>query len=250
MNILRTKKKIRRMVAVGVCVLFTGLQVPAQVAHAEGLGDTSASTSLPSAAIVAAEQEADAAQIAAIQAKLGSLVAAGKVSRAADPKAGGRGLSATASSGSSSNGTYGDIWVSLFASSGSIGFAGHAAIVSNTATKTVESFAKSFSPINKDGVQWYSNTWGSRLKVLMLRPEGATIAKYKAAATYAQNQVGDPYNWNFANKMTETSFYCSQLVWRAWLKQGINIETGSFPNVAVTPADLVNSTNTWIVISR
>lgn len=48
------------------------------------------------------------------------------------------------------------------------------------------------------------------------------------------------------NKGTEASFYCSQLVWKAWLKQGIDIEKGSFPNAAVTPADLINSTNTMV----
>ena len=168
-----------------------------------------------------------------------------------DAKAGAAGgATLAASSSSSGTGSYGDFWVSIFASSGSVGFAGHAAIVSTKNTITIESFAKDFSPIKKDGVQKYTNSWGTRTNVLMLRPKGATTAKYTAAAKYAENQVGDPYNWNFLDKKTEKAFYCSQLVWRAWLNQDIDIEKGSIPNGAVTPADLVNSSNTYIVISR
>ncbi|MGV1004078.1 MAG: YiiX/YebB-like N1pC/P60 family cysteine hydrolase [Candidatus Nanopelagicales bacterium] len=199
---------------------------------------------------VLAEKQADAAQIAAIQAKLGSLETTGRLKTTRDAKSASSAANPALVGEGSRSGTSGDFWVSLMDRSGSIGFAGHAAIVSTNSTVTIESFAKTASPINKDGVQKYANTWGARTDVLMLRPRGATLKDFTAAATYAEAQVGDPYNWNFLDKMTEKSFYCSQLVWRAWLNQGIDIEKGSFPNGAVTPADLVNSTNTYVVFRR
>ncbi len=146
-----------------------------------------------------------------------------------------------------SMGTYGDILVSLIIDSGSVGFAGHAAIVSNDSNKTVESYTESFSPINKDGVQYYDNNWGNQSKALLVRPNNATTSQYSKAADYAESQVGKPYNWNFFDKDTEEKFYCSQLVWKAWLDAGINCEPGSIPNGIIAPADLVNSKNTYIV---
>jgi uncharacterized protein YycO len=207
-------------------------------------------TQTPSTDVIRAEQEADAAQISEIRAKLASMTSSGRALATKDVKSGAGAAGSVMAYSSVYSGTYGDFWVSLVARSGSVGFAGHAAIVSTNSKNTVESFAKDFSPIKKDGVQKYPNDWGSRANVLMLRPKGATTAKYAAAAKYAEKQVGDPYNWNFANKMTESEFYCSQLVWRAWLNQNTDIEKGSIPNVAVTPADLVNSSNTYIVINQ
>lgn len=144
-------------------------------------------------------------------------------------------------------GTYGDILVSLAIDSGSFGFAGHAAIVSASTYYTIESYAQSFSPINMDGVQIYSNTWGTRSGSLLVRPYGASSSQYTTAASFAAGKVGLPYNWNFFNKTTTSRYYCSQLVWQAWLSAGINTETGSIPNAIIAPADLVNSSNTYIV---
>lgn len=142
-------------------------------------------------------------------------------------------------------GTYGDILVSLIIDSGSSGFAGHAAIVSNNNAKTIESFAKGWSPINKDGVQVYNNTW-NKSGAILLRPNNAG-GKYSSAASWAEKQVGKPYNWNFFNKTTTSKFYCSQLVWLAWKAQGVDTEIGSIPNGVIAPADLVNSSNTYVV---
>lgn len=142
-------------------------------------------------------------------------------------------------------GTYGDILVSLIIDSGSSGFAGHAAIVSTNNAKTMESFAKGWSPIDKDGVQVYDNTW-NKSGAILLRPVNAA-GKYTGAAKWAEKQKGKPYNWNFFNKTTTSKFYCSQLVWLAWKSQGIDTEKGSIPNGIIAPADLVNSSNTYVV---
>jgi uncharacterized protein YycO len=144
-------------------------------------------------------------------------------------------------------GSCGDIIVNLVIDSGSVGFAGHAAIVSNDYSKTVESYAKNWSPKKIDGVQYYTNNWNLKKGTLLVRPVGASMSQYKKAASYAASQVGKPYNWDFLNKTTTQKYYCSQLVWRAWLNAGINCETGSIPNGIIAPADLVNSSNTYIV---
>jgi len=45
----------------------------------------------------------------------------------------------------------------------------------------------------------------------------------RAAADYCLAQVGKPYNRRFSDPYREDSFYCSQLLWRAYRRQGINL---------------------------
>jgi len=45
-------------------------------------------------------------------------------------------------------------------------------------------------------------------------------------AAFAFAQVGKSYNLNFLNSDTDESFYCSQLIYRAYLRCGINLNTG------------------------
>jgi len=45
-------------------------------------------------------------------------------------------------------------------------------------------------------------------------------------AAFALAQVGKPYNLNFLNPNTEESYYCSQLIYRAYLRCGIDLNTG------------------------
>ena len=45
-------------------------------------------------------------------------------------------------------------------------------------------------------------------------------------AAFAIAQVGKPYNLNFLNANTDEAFYCSQLVYRAYLRCGIDLNTG------------------------
>jgi len=44
-------------------------------------------------------------------------------------------------------------------------------------------------------------------------------------AKYCLAQSGKPYNLNFLNSKTEDAFYCSQLAYLAYLKNGINLNT-------------------------
>ena len=60
--------------------------------------------------------------------------------------------------------------------------------------------------------------------VVVLRsyyPEKINIDK---AVNYALNQLGKGYNTNFTDKETEESFYCTQLVYKAYLQADINID--------------------------
>lgn len=144
-------------------------------------------------------------------------------------------------------GTDGDIIVTLMLNSSSSGIAGHAAIVSRNDDVTIESYSKSFSPKNVHGVERYSNTWNSRTGAMLLRPKKASSSQYSSSANYAFKQLGKPYNGNFFNKNRTDQFYCSQLVWRAWLESGIDIEAGTVPNGIISPSDLVRSSNTYLV---
>lgn len=54
-------------------------------------------------------------------------------------------------------------------------------------------------------------------------------------AEYCLAQVGKPYNINFLNSATEDAFYCSQLAYMAYRKQGIDLNTGiGIPNIPGT----------------
>ncbi|AWI35559.1 septation ring formation regulator EzrA [Bacillus safensis] len=147
-----------------------------------------------------------------------------------------------------SMGTKGDVLVSYEINSGSASIGvGHAAIVAQNSSNTVESWAKSYSPKKQDGVRKYPNTWNTKKKVYGLWVKGSSNAKYIGAAKYAEKQASNkkPYNWNFLNKNTTKSFYCSQLAWRAWKNQGIDIDNIKWDTI-VTPMELVKSNNTKI----
>jgi hypothetical protein len=48
----------------------------------------------------------------------------------------------------------------------------------------------------------------------------------QTVAEYCLAHLGKPYNINFLNPETESSFYCSQLAYKAYQRVGINLNTG------------------------
>ena len=67
------------------------------------------------------------------------------------------------------------------------------------------------------GVMWGKNNWMStRREVYGLKVKETTPAQDAAAAEWCKGQIGKSYNYNFLNKRTRDSFYCSQLVWAAF----------------------------------
>ncbi|MGW9529729.1 YiiX/YebB-like N1pC/P60 family cysteine hydrolase [Paenibacillus terrae] len=141
-------------------------------------------------------------------------------------------------------GSYGDILVAFNASSWGIdfGYPGHAGIVSNTNGYTIESFPA-------DGVQYHTNDWGSRTNIYAMHVKGASSSNYTGAASYAYTKIGKPYNWNFVNPWSEDKFYCSQLVWKAWKTQGIDVDYITIDPI-VTPMEIAKSGNTSIYYSN
>ena len=57
------------------------------------------------------------------------------------------------------------------------------------------------------------------------------VAKY----CLVQAETGKPYNMNFLDSETESAFYCSQLAFKAYIRHGINLNTGQeVPNLPGT----------------
>ena len=48
----------------------------------------------------------------------------------------------------------------------------------------------------------------------------------ETVASYCLEQLGKPYNLNFLNTESEETFYCSQLIYKAYQQVGINLNTG------------------------
>jgi len=54
----------------------------------------------------------------------------------------------------------------------------------------------------------------------------ARIRTDVAAFCLAQAEAGKPYNINFLDSTTDSAFYCSQLAYMAYLRNGIDLNTG------------------------
>ncbi|GFN34543.1 YiiX/YebB-like N1pC/P60 family cysteine hydrolase [Tepidimicrobium xylanilyticum] len=119
---------------------------------------------------------------------------------------------------------------------------GHAAIVYSYGT-VVESLAKGVTTGANDWYQTRKTCYGVTVK-------GTTIAQDETAADWCYKQIGKPYNWNYLNPYTRNKFYCSQLIYAAFLDNyGINLDTSDF-GVAIHPMELINSSNTIKIYER
>jgi len=99
------------------------------------------------------------------------------------------------------------------------------------------------------------NTWDARKMVRQRGPlidafygvaypladKGMSAAKEagvrESVAQYClkQAQAGKPYNIDFLNSATQNAFYCSQLAYKAYLRKGIDLNTGKgVPNLPGT----------------
>jgi len=69
----------------------------------------------------------------------------------------------------------------------------------------------------------------------------------EAVSSYCKSQLGKPYNINFFDSTSESSFYCSQLINMAYLSKGISLNSGkNIPNltgseVIIFPEDIWES---------
>ena len=102
-----------------------------------------------------------------------------------------------------------------------------------------------------DGVIIGKNDWNtSKTTCTAVTVIGTTTAEDAAAADWCYNQIGKKYNINYFNTNTRDKFYCSQLVWAAFLDNyGIDLDTSKFFN-AVHPAELVASEHTKTIYEK
>ena len=89
-------------------------------------------------------------------------------------------------------------------------------------------------------------------------PALLTVARSKAAwkqgpvASSALNYRDRSYNINFFDKYTTQKFYCSQLVWRAYAENGIDLDSNfteffGRPFSGVSPDDIIQSPHLSVV---
>lgn len=106
-------------------------------------------------------------------------------------------------------------------------------------------------PNNVGGkVSYRDNNWKARYnKIKGMYVSGTTTQKYNAV-NFAKNQIGDPYSLALS-RSDESRWYCSKLVWRAFYKQGIELEGRTFEPRGdfVTPGDILDSPNTRVFYS-
>lgn len=135
-------------------------------------------------------------------------------------------------------GTFGDILITY--NGGTNWIHGHAGIVSTDDNVTIEAFP--WQGVVRKSNRWYEK--GNRL----YRPRNVRGGQYTAAAKNAESHVGKEYFLDIFNKWRTDKFYCSQLVWRAWLDAGKNIAPSS-RNI-VTPGDLEKEATRLVQIVR
>ncbi|MBP5450402.1 MAG: hypothetical protein J6Y01_09845 [Spirochaetales bacterium] len=61
-------------------------------------------------------------------------------------------------------------------------------------------------------------------QVIVMRYESITDEQIDTIVSYCKQQLGKPYNMNFTNKWETNSFYCTQLIWRAFYEAGLQID--------------------------
>ena len=113
---------------------------------------------------------------------------------------------------------------------------GHAAIV-YTSDSVVESLS--------GGVTIGKNNWNRTRKTCYgVTVRATSAAQDSRAANWCYGQRGKPYNWDYTNVRTRKKFYCSQLIYAAFLDlYGINLNTSAF-GAAIHPMELVNTSRT------
>lgn len=120
---------------------------------------------------------------------------------------------------------------------------GHAAILYSS-TKVVEALA--------DGVVVGRNDWNTtRTTCYAGSVRSTTTAQDASAADWCYTKIGTPYNYNYFNTSTRSKFYCSQLVYSAFLDlYGIDLNTSDFDipllGNPVHPLELLDNNYTYV----
>jgi hypothetical protein len=88
--------------------------------------------------------------------------------------------------------------------------------------------------------------WAGESAVMAMRASGRTDTKAVAANNYGKQFLGRGYALSGRND--NATWYCSKLIWRSWLSQGIDLEPAPFfLDSFVTPQDLFDDTDSYYV---
>lgn len=135
----------------------------------------------------------------------------------------------------------------IFEANGGFGITGHIAIVDSFPNRgDGTQYIRIIEAILPGGVV-YSILDDKRVDdkdVTILRVTSATGIQKGGAVTFCREARGAAYNLDFAKDTSdaEIDWYCSELVWAAYLSRGIDIETtGAYNEPGITPRDIRNS---------
>lgn len=100
------------------------------------------------------------------------------------------------------------------------------------------------------GVMLSENNWfydgEDTPRIVGLRVKNTNQDILNQVSNYAYSKLGYPYNWTFLF-YRHRSFYCTDLVSRAYLETGISI---NYDNLATTGNDMIVSPNTYLIFYR
>jgi hypothetical protein len=122
---------------------------------------------------------------------------------------------------------------------------GHMGLVTNVSFSIKDIIDSNTGPGVKRhfGLNNWANTGGwSRVEGWYYTSWGSSDYRRGRAVSYANSLVGTPYNWVFWNKNANNKTYCSQLIWQAFERQGVNLDNDG--GLIVWPNDIRNHVST------
>jgi len=87
------------------------------------------------------------------------------------------------------------------------------------------------------------------IKAVIMRLNKTKKSQTEKITSFAIKQIGKPYNYYYIDKENSKSYYCSQLVWRAFLEGGVNIDANNdeYNDYGIVLAsDILKSQNLYI----
>ena len=136
-------------------------------------------------------------------------------------------------------------WEADFTWTNGAGGIGHMGLVTNVGSSTKDIIDSNTGPGVKRhfGLTNWANDGGwTRVEGWYYTPWGLSDYRREQAVNYANSLVGTPYNWVFWNKSANNKTYCSQLIWQAFKRQKVNLDSDG--GLIVWPNDIRNHVST------
>ncbi len=138
----------------------------------------------------------------------------------------------------------------IFESKGGFGITGHTAIVEGIYYSSTwqQYYIRVIEAIDEGVVRSVLDDERVDDKgVAVLRVSGAAGSQITNAVNFCTGQLGKAYSLDFGKDTSESEpdWYCSELVWAGYYRQGIDVETnGLYNEPGITPRDIRNSSIT------